>query len=68
MDAAAVWALATTERYRDCVAAAVELGQDFDTVGAVGGALAGVVYGCDAIPAEWLKALRGKDTIERCLF
>lgn len=68
MDAAAVWALATIERYRDCVAAAVELGQDSDTVGAVACALAGVVYGCDAISAEWLEALRGKDIIECCLF
>lgn len=65
---AAVWTLATTGNYRDCVTAVVELGQDSDTVGAVAGALVGVVYGYDAIPAEWIEALRGKDIIESCLF
>lgn len=65
---ATVWTLATTGNYRDCVAAVVELGQDSDTVGAVAGALVGVVYGYDAIPAEWIEALRGKDIIESCLF
>ena len=68
MDAAAVWARSTTERYRDCVVAAVELSQDSDTGGAIACALAGVVYGCDAIPAEWLEALRDKGIIESCLF
>ena len=31
-------------------------------------ALACVVYGFGAIPAEWTKALRGKGIIESCLF
>lgn len=65
---AALWALATTNTYRDCVTAAIELGHDTDTVGAVAGALAGIVYGYDAIPAEWLEALCAKDVIEACLF
>ena len=34
----------------------------------VAGALAGIVYGEDGIPAEWLSLLRGKDVIEECLF
>ena len=35
---------------------------------AVAGALAGIVYGIDGIPREWLEQLRGKDVIEACLF
>jgi len=65
---AALWCLVNTGSYAECVLAAVNLGSDTDTTACVAGALAGAVYGYDAIPAEWLKALRGKDVIERCLF
>ena len=49
---AALWCLANTGSYRDCVLAAVNLGDDTDTTAAVAGALAGTLYGYDAIPAE----------------
>ena len=57
-------AWATTGSYRDCVLAAVNLGNDADTTACVAGAMAGVRYGYGAIPAEWLKALRGAPMIE----
>lgn len=65
---AALWCLANTHSYWDCVLTAVNLGSDTDTTGAVAGALAGIVYGIDGIPQEWLDELRGKDVIESCLF
>ena len=65
---AALWCLANTHSYQDCVLTAVNLGSDTDTTGAVAGALAGIVYGIDGIPQEWLDELRGKDVIESCLF
>lgn len=65
---AALWCLANTSNYRDCVLLAVNLGSDTDTTGAVAGALAGIVYGVEGIPAKWLNSLRGNDVIERCLF
>ena len=65
---AAIWCFANTDSYADCVLAAVNLGRDSDTTACVAGALAGAVYGYDAIPSEWLDALRGKDIIEASLF
>ena len=65
---ASVWCLANTDSYAECVRAAVNLGDDTDTTACVAGALAGAVYGYDAIPAEWLAVLRGKDIIDACLF
>lgn len=50
---AALWAFDTTNNFADCVLAAVNLGDDADTVGAVAGALAGAFYGEKAIPAHW---------------
>lgn len=48
--------------------AAVNLGDDTDTTHASRAALAGILYGREAIPSEWLATLRGKDVIEACLF
>ena len=60
--------MGTTQGYRDCVLAAVNLGNDTDTTAAVAGALAGTIYGAASIPEEWLDVLRGKKIIETCLF
>lgn len=61
---AAIWCLLNTESYRDCVLAAVNLGDDADTVAAVAGGLAGALYGLDGIPAPWLETLARRDYIE----
>lgn len=65
---AALWAVSTTDNFRDAVLKAVNLGSDTDTVGAVAGGLAGIMYGMDGIPEEWIDSLRGKEIIEKCLF
>lgn len=65
---ASLWCLATTYTYKDCIIKAINLGSDTDTVAAVAGGLAGIVYGYEAIPAEWIDVLRGKDIIDNCLF
>ena len=65
---AALWCVATTDNYRDCVLAAVNLGSDTDTTACVAGALAGALYGYEAIPQEWRDALRGREILESCLF
>lgn len=65
---AALWCAWNTHSYRDCVLAAVNLGDDTDTTACVAGAFAGAIYGYDDIPKEWIGALRGKDVIDACLF
>lgn len=65
---AALWALSTTNNFKDAVLKAVNLGSDTDTVAAVTGGLAGIMYGMSGIPEEWIKTLRGKEIIEKCLF
>ncbi len=51
---AALYCLLETDNYRDAVLKAVNLGRDTDTVGAVCGGLAGIYYGYEGIPAEWI--------------
>jgi len=58
--AQAVWAVRSTTTYEDAVVAAVNLGDDADTVGCVAGALAGARYGLEAIPMRWRRVVHGK--------
>ena len=60
---AAVWCLLTTDSYPAAVLRAVNLGQDTDTTAVVTGGLAGLLYGYDAIPAEWITQIARKDDI-----
>lgn len=60
---AALWCLLHTDSYRDCVLTAVGLGSDTDTVAAVAGGLAGIFYGEEAIPLEWLDVIAKLETI-----
>lgn len=61
---AAIWCLLNTKNYKDCVLLAVNLGEDTDTVAAVAGGLAGLYYGYDSIPKEWLSVIAKRDYIE----
>ena len=61
---ASIWCLLTTESYKDAVLKAVNLGSDTDTTGAVTGGLAGLLYGFDNIPTNWIKQIARKDDIE----
>ena len=57
----------TTSNYRDAVLKAVNLGADTDTVGAICGGLAGIYYGYDAIPVDWLEEIDQLDyVLELC--
>lgn len=62
---AALWCLLTTHSYHECVLKAVNLGSDTDTVAAVAGGLAGILYGAESIPEDWLKVLAKKEEIIR---
>ena len=58
---AAFWALGQGESFEEVLVAAINLGDDADTVGAVAGALAGARDGIGAIPERWTRQLRGAD-------
>jgi ADP-ribosylglycohydrolase len=54
---AALWVNARHDDFSDAVLHAVNLGDDTDTTGCVAGALAGILHGEGAIPAEWIESL-----------
>ena len=55
---AALWAFETTDSFEDGMIAAINLGGDSDSIGAVYGQVAGAFYGFDAIPDRWVKAVK----------
>ncbi|ACL17765.1 ADP-ribosylglycohydrolase family protein [Methanosphaerula palustris] len=62
---AALWAFARTESFEEGCLAAVNLGDDADTTGAIYGQLAGAYYGVTAIPDGWKETIVQRETIEQ---
>jgi ADP-ribosyl-[dinitrogen reductase] hydrolase len=62
---ASLWCLLTTQNFRECVLKAVNLGGDTDTTGCVAGGLAGILYGVNQIPSEWINALPRRQDLDR---
>ncbi|CAL2083332.1 ADP-ribosylglycohydrolase [Tenacibaculum sp. 190524A02b] len=60
---ASLWCLMTSSGYKETVLKAVNLGDDTDTTATVAGAIAGLYYGMEAIPKEWVEVLARKNDI-----
>lgn len=60
---ASLWCLAHHRSFPETVLAAVNLGGDTDTTGAVVGGMAGLWYGIHAIPTAWMEALPRLDDV-----
>lgn len=61
---ASIWCLLNTDSFRDAVLKAVNLGDDTDTTGAITGGLAGLLYGEDSIPPDWIARLKKPELFE----
>jgi ADP-ribosylglycohydrolase len=61
---AALWAFAGADTFAEGALAAVNLGDDADTTGAIYGQIAGAFWGVDAIPTAWLQRLTLREQIE----
>lgn len=61
---ASIWCLLTNTTFETTVLEAVNLGSDTDTTGAVVSGLAGLLYGHQSIPKNWLNVLVKKEYLE----
>jgi ADP-ribosylglycohydrolase len=61
---ASLWCFLNSESYSEAVLKAVNLGEDTDTTGAITGGIAGIYYGFENIPKDWVSELVRKDDIE----
>jgi ADP-ribosylglycohydrolase len=58
-----LYCLKNTDNYSDAVLKAVNLGHDTDTTAAICGGLAGIYYGYDSIPIDWIKQINKIDEV-----
>ena len=64
---ASIWCLLNNNSYKDTILEAVNLGYDTDTTACIVGGLAGIYYGYDEIPKEWISQLARLDYIEETI-
>lgn len=60
----ALYSLYYAKTFEDAILKAINLGYDTDTVGAVTGMAAGIMYGTENIPARWIECLSRRDYLE----
>lgn len=61
---AALWAFNASATFEEGMIAAVNLGGDSDTIGAVFGQIAGAFYGFEAIPKRWVQAVKTWEKVD----
>jgi len=60
---ATIWCIINSNSFEEAVLKAVNLGEDTDTIGALTGCLAGLIYGLESIPEKWINSLQNKELI-----
>lgn len=56
-----IYSINSSNNYKDAIITSVNLGYDTDTIGALTGGVAGILYGVQDIPDNWLNDLAKKD-------
>ena len=64
---AVFWSILNNNNYYSSVISAIRLGNDTDTIGALTGGLAGVLYGYNTIPKKWIEKLKNKELINNII-
>ncbi len=61
---AAIWTVLHTNSFEDSIVEAINFGNDTDTLAAIVGSLAGILYSSENIPKEWLNSTLKIDYIK----
>ncbi|WP_449400098.1 ADP-ribosylglycohydrolase family protein [Chryseobacterium wanjuense] len=61
---ASLWCFLNSESYSEAVLKAVNLGEDTDTTGAITGGIAGIYYGFENIPEDWISLIARKKILK----
>ena len=64
---AVFWIILNCSNYNESIIGAINLGGDTDTIGAITGSIAGILYGYDNISKRWLSKLKNKDYIDEII-
>lgn len=64
---AVFWIVLNCSSYNESIIGAINLGGDTDTIGAITGSIAGILYGYDNISKRWISKLKSKDYIDEII-
>ena len=64
---AVFWIILNCSSYNESIIGAINLGGDTDTIGAITGSIAGILYGYDNISKRWISKLKNKDYIDEII-
>ena len=62
-----LWIILNCNNYNESIIGAINLGGDTDTIGAITGSIAGILYGYDKISDKWLNKLRNKEYLDNII-
>ena len=59
-----MWCFLKYDNYKDTVLNAINLGDDTDTIGFITGTMAGLYYGINSIPKDWINNIKDIEKIK----
>ena len=59
-----IWFFLNSSSYKEAILSIINIGHDTDTSAAIAGGLAGIYYGVERIPQDWVSQIARKDDIE----
>ena len=62
-----IWVILNTENFQQAIIGAINLGGNTDTIGAITGSIAGLLYGYGEIPNDWLNDLKNKECLNKSI-
>ncbi|MBR1376287.1 MAG: ADP-ribosylglycohydrolase family protein [Bacilli bacterium] len=62
---AVLWVILNTNNYAEAIVGAINLGGDTDTIGAITGSIAGLLYGTKSIPENWINDLKEYNYLQK---
>ncbi len=65
---AVLYVILNTDSFDQALIGAVNLGEDTDTIGAITGSIAGILYGYGSIPKKWLEKLKNKEYLNEIIW
>ena len=64
----ALWVILNTESFNEAIIGSVNLGGDTDTIAAITGSIAGILYGYDSINEKWIKDIKNKELLSKYIY
>lgn len=64
----ALWVILNTENFNEAIIGSVNLGGDTDTIAAITGSIAGILYGYDSMNKKWIKDIKNKELLNEYIY